>query len=41
MNDNPHSERKLLVAMELSNSKWMLAFHKGEKIRRKSIKPTD
>lgn len=41
MTNNPHSERKLLVAMELSNSKWMLGFTHGEKIRRKSIEARD
>ena len=41
MTDSPHSERKLLVAMELSNSKWLLAFHNGEKIRRKNIEARD
>jgi transposase len=42
MNNNPvHSSDKLLVAMELSNSKWVLAFYNGEKIRRKSIDARD
>ena len=41
MTNNPHSERKLLVAMELSNSKWMLAFTNGQKVRRKSIEARD
>ncbi len=41
MTDNPHSSRKLLVAMELSNSKWLLAFTNGDKIRRKSIDARD
>ncbi|MBC8207334.1 MAG: hypothetical protein H8E68_09330 [Kiritimatiellaeota bacterium] len=32
MTNNPvHSADKLLVAMELSNSKWVLAFYNGEK----------
>ena len=42
MNNAPvHNANKLLVAMELSNSKWLLAFHNGEKIRRKSIDARD
>ncbi len=41
MTKNSHSERKLLVAMELSNSKWMLAFTNGQKVRRKSIEARD
>ncbi|MDF7809614.1 IS110 family transposase [Pontiellaceae bacterium B12219] len=41
MTNNPHSEKKLLVAMELSNSKWLLAFTDGDKIRRKSIDARD
>lgn len=41
MTNNPHSGRKLLVAMELSNSKWMLAFTNGQKVRRKSIEARD
>jgi transposase len=42
MNNTPaHSVDKLLVAMELSNSKWLLAFHNGDKIRRKSIDARD
>jgi len=42
MNNTPaHSVDKLLVAMELSNSKWLLAFHAGDKIRRKSIDARD
>jgi len=42
MTNNPvHSADKLLVAMELSNSKWLLAFYNGEKIRRKSIDARD
>ena len=41
MTTNPHSEKKLLVAMELSNSKWMLGFTNGEKIRRTSIEARD
>jgi len=42
MNNTPiHNTDKLLVAMELSNSKWLLAFHNGEKIRRKSIDARD
>lgn len=41
MTNTPHSEDKLLVAMELSNSKWLLAFSNGEKIRRKSIDARD
>lgn len=38
MKDNSHSEGKLLVAMELSNSKWRIAFSAGEKVRQKVIK---
>lgn len=42
MNNNPtHNADKLLVALELSNSKWLLAFYNGEKIRRKSIEARD
>ncbi len=42
MNNIPvHSVDKLLVALELSNSKWMLAFYNGEKIRRKCIDARD
>lgn len=41
MTTTSHSEDKLLVAMELSNSKWLLAFSNGEKIRRKSIDARD
>jgi transposase len=41
MTNNPHSECKLLVAMELRNSKWMLAFTNGQKVRRKSIEARD
>lgn len=41
MTKNPHSEKKLLVAMELSNSKWLLGFTNAEKIRRKSIEARD
>ena len=41
MTTTPHSENKLLVALELSNSKWLLAFSNGEKIRRKSIDARD
>lgn len=41
MTRNPHSKRKLLVALELSNSKWLLAFSNGDKIRRKSIDARD
>ena len=42
MNNAPaHNADKLLVAMELSNSKWLLAFYNGEKIRRKSIDARD
>lgn len=41
MTNNPHSESKILVAMELSNSKWMLAFTNGQKVRRKSIEARD
>lgn len=37
MTKDPHSEKKLLVALEVSNSKWVLAFTNGEKIRRKTI----
>lgn len=37
MTDNPHNNATLLVAMELSNSKWLLGFGNGQKIRRKSI----
>ncbi|MDZ8120319.1 IS110 family transposase [Pontiella agarivorans] len=42
MNNTPtHNVEKLLVAMELSNSKWLLAFYNGEKIRRKNIDARD
>ncbi len=41
MTTTPHSEDKLLVAMELSNSKWLMAYSNGEKIRRKSIDARD
>jgi transposase len=41
MTTTPHNEDKLLIAMELSNSKWLLAFSSGEKIRRKSIDARD
>jgi transposase len=41
MTTTPHSEDKLLVAMELSNSKWLLAFSAGDKIRRKSFDARD
>ena len=42
MNNTPiHNADKLLVAIELSNSKWLLAFYNGEKIRRKSIDARD
>jgi hypothetical protein len=41
MTNNPHNKRKLLVAMELSNNKWLLASSNGQKIRRKSIKARD
>ena len=41
MTNTPHSVNKLLVAMELSNSKWLMAFSNGEKIRRKSIDARD
>ncbi len=41
MTNDPHSEGKLLVAMELSNSKWMLGFTNGQKVRRKSIEARD
>lgn len=41
MTTTPHSEKKLLVAMELSNNKWLLAFSNGEKIRRKSMDARD
>ena len=41
MTTTPHSEDKLLVAMELSNSKWLIAFSNGEKIRRKSFDARD
>ncbi|MDF7809712.1 hypothetical protein P4E94_19900, partial [Pontiellaceae bacterium B12219] len=42
MNNTPaHNADKLLVAMELSNSKWLLAFYNGEKIRRKNIDARD
>jgi transposase len=41
MTTTPHSEGKLLVAMELSNSKWLMAFSNGEKLRRKSIEARD
>ena len=37
MTENPHSESKPLVAMELNNSKWMPAFTNGQKVSRKSI----
>jgi len=37
METNSHSKRRLLVAMELSNSKWRLAFSAGEKVRQKVI----
>jgi transposase len=41
MTQDPHSEKTLLAALEVSNSKWVLAFTNGEKIRRKSIKARD
>ena len=37
MKDNSQSKETLLVAMELSNSKWRLAFSAGEKVRQKVI----
>jgi transposase len=37
MTDNSHNCGTLLVAMELSNSKWRLAFSGGDKIRQKVI----
>lgn len=37
MQDNSHSEGRLLIAMELSNSKWRLAFSAGEKVRQKVV----
>jgi transposase len=41
MTNTPHSESKLLMAMELSNSKWLLGFTNGQKVRRKSIDARD
>lgn len=41
INNPTHNADKLLVALELSNSKWLLAFYNGEKIRRKSIEARD
>ena len=37
MTDNSHNGETLLVAMELSNSKWRLAFSGGDKVRQKVI----
>lgn len=37
MSDNSHNGETLLVAMELSNSKWRLAFYGGDKVRQKVI----
>ena len=41
MKDNSHSKGKLLVALELSNSKWRLAFSTGEKVRQKVVEARD
>lgn len=41
MKSNSHSEATLLVAMELSNSKWRLAFSGGDKIRQKVLEARD
>ncbi len=42
MNNAPaHSTGKLIVAMELSNTKWLLGFYNGERIRRKTIDARD
>ncbi len=42
MNNTPaHSTGKLIVAMELSNTKWLLGFYNGEKVRRKTIDARD
>ena len=41
MKSNSHSEATLLVAMELSNSKWRLAFSGGDKVRQKVIEARD
>ena len=36
-----HSTLKLLLALELSNSKWLLGFDNGEKVRKKTIDAGD
>ena len=42
MHNTPaHSANKLIVAMELSNTKWLLGFYNGDKIRRKTIDARD
>lgn len=41
MKDNSQSKETLLVAMELSNSKWRLAFSAGEKVRQKVVDARD
>lgn len=41
MTTTTHSKLKLLLALELSNSKWLLGFDNGEKIRRKTIDAGD
>lgn len=41
MENTLHSTEKLLIGIELSNSKWLLAFSNGAKIRRKSIDARD
>ena len=35
MTTTQQSKQNLIVAMELSNSKWLLGFDNGEKIRKK------
>ncbi|MDA3832973.1 MAG: hypothetical protein PF495_06210 [Spirochaetales bacterium] len=43
MNNNPNEINKdrLLVAMEFSNSKWLIGFYNGEKVRRRNIEAQD
>ena len=41
MTTTTHNKQTLIVAMELSNSKWLLGFDNGERIRKKSVEAGD
>ena len=41
MTTTTHSKKRLIAAIELSNSKWLLGFDNGAKVRRKSLRAGD